>query len=66
MEDVHKILQINLHHAKGATDAFSRRFISVRGAIQPERTGTPFRFKDFLENGVPVHFGKIQTELTIL
>jgi hypothetical protein len=36
------------------------------GAIQPERTGTPFRFKDFLENGVPVHFGKIQTELTIL
>jgi hypothetical protein len=36
------------------------------GAIQPERTGTPFRFKFFLENGVPVHFGKIQTELTIL
>jgi hypothetical protein len=40
--------------------------VALSGAIQPERTGTPFRFKDFLENGVPVHFGKIQTELTIL
>jgi hypothetical protein len=38
--------------------------IITSGAIQPEPTGTPFRFKYFLEYAVPVHFGKICTKLT--
>jgi hypothetical protein len=33
MGDVLKFLQINLHHAKGATDAFSRRFICDQLAV---------------------------------
>jgi hypothetical protein len=36
--------------------SFIMQFFS--GAIQPERTGTPFRFKFILEYAVPVHLCK--------